>query len=262
MSGSSASQACLWGSLQLLSTGSVFRGLKMVRGKLVLDVAFFSCCRGEGFCASSPAVSVLTGKDASRDSLACDFKRCSLTERWQKSLAVMSDFERSVGAQVHLEQWEERAALLGARFWLDRTWDQELCCGVLRPEVQKSDMWTLGLVFSWLGNLRCKMISLDHTHDLDVWQGLGESDVVLVRGTHKLASEHSRYLFERLVLQCYHFAKPLWTLESLQPRNPRRSLYPMKSYVDDLKKRSPLSYLSSSSLWKFKEVCSSGNKSF
>lgn len=249
--------ACFFGRWQsLASLKSPFYGLRMMKGQLILEQSCFPCCGGQGMRSCGPEASILT-QQSSWNSLACSVNRCCLIERLQRCRSIVRDYQRVSGAHVCLEEWQSSAALPQACLWLQSKALDARRRGLLCFEKKSSDMWSLALAFAWVGGMRPKLIALNRSDDVFAWRGLQHSDVALVCGTHKLASEHSRYLFERLILQCYHFAQPMWLIQSVHDEVRRTSVAgsSVRGYVNQLKERSPLSFLSSSALWKFREIC-------
>lgn len=301
----SAERSGVWGGQRhrgrmgaSLALGTPYYGLKSVGGQVVLDPEAFPCCQGHGQRVRQAERGILSPHSAPFfSSAACTILRCSLIERWQKSSAVLSAYSRAFGfgvgsseknavvsgAEVDIDIWREREIVKRAHRWLwvvdspapslessnrsQSSPDYYGRRGLKVLEYSGIDMWALSLVLGWSGNMRTHMISLGHTQDVSAWQGVEGCDVVVVRGTDHLASEQHRYLFERIVLQCYHYQKPLWVLErNLQEKNgslskagpgggSMRGERNMKGYVEELRRRGVRSFLSSSSNWKLSEVC-------
>ena len=227
----------------------LFWGLDLSKnGELLLDTSQFPCCSGTGY-GSVP-----------HDPTSV--QHCGLSQRWSYVKELYQDYqnyqsmlsqEPSLDTPFFTLSCMEEAIPWLRSFAHNRSHDhlkgRHVHC------FEPHQPWCLGVLFAWHQNVRSAVITCDQPRRPYSFTHLEKMDVVMITGVETLYQQASRDLFEGIIHWAYHGTVPVWTFEQQTPSSESTyGAHSISQYVNALKKKSPQSFLSPSSIAEWKEM--------
>ena len=218
-----------------------FLGLKL-QNEVEKDTSFLKCCGGSG-CRFSETGSV---------------NRCDLDKRlfYTKDIfdAFRSAYNTNLKTSLSLEQKE---FLKG---WLSNPTKGYM---MSHPSLGPSQLWEIAAMMAWQGGIKTKVLSSSHFKDTDLYATDRDWDVLFLEGVDRLWLPERALEFSLVIDFAFAHALPLWVSMAQGPKSkgeglasPSRTVRKYNRKISELKQsRSPLEWLSESTLGKLQDQC-------
>lgn len=228
--------------------GNVFEGLILKDGQLKIDSSYFKCCDGSGtFLVSNHQREMGIG----------DVIKCKMRYRYKMLSDIYAVFQS-------LYPRGKLANLSGDQIQFLTTWAKGFATGktvgqaIATQEEAASNMWPISLFLLWHMGLKPKVVYLEKQFESAIFDGIEDTDFVVVGGLSKLWDAGEQLKLDRLINYCYGGEIPMWIFFPAKQKNyapPGRRIRFFEKKLIALKSKNPLSHLSVSTYDKLSEIC-------